>query len=173
MATCAPKAAGSSSRATDAFYYMAQARHIGKIVLSRQDPEARIVPGARPLVRSDATYLITGGNAGLGFRMAQELFAQGARSLLLVGRSAPSAEVQQSIAAMREQGARIEARQVDVSSAEQMRVLLSELGTDAQWPALRGIAHCAVVLDDHTLLELKAAHLRSVFDPKVQGGSWA
>ncbi|HEV2132108.1 MAG TPA: zinc-binding dehydrogenase, partial [Longimicrobiaceae bacterium] len=64
-----------------AFRYMAQARHIGKIVLTHHPA---------PEIRPDATYLITGGLGGVGLSVAQWLVEQGARSLVLVGRSAPS-----------------------------------------------------------------------------------
>ncbi|MEZ4681398.1 MAG: KR domain-containing protein [Caldilineaceae bacterium] len=42
-------------------------------------------------IDGDGTYLITGGLGGLGLLTAKWLVNQGARHLLLVGRSAPSA----------------------------------------------------------------------------------
>src|SRR6202012_91242 len=49
----------------EAFRYMAEARHVGKIVVKRV--EAPRAPGFYP----DATYLITGGCGGLGLIFAE------------------------------------------------------------------------------------------------------
>ena len=51
-----------AARAADAFRFMAQARHVGKLVVT---PPAS-APAAR--IRGDATYLITGGLGALGVR---------------------------------------------------------------------------------------------------------
>src|SRR4029434_10891837 len=54
------------SQAQDAFRFMAQAKHVGKIVLS----------SGRPL-RTDGTYLITGGLGELGLHVARWLARRG------------------------------------------------------------------------------------------------
>ena len=43
-----------------------------------------------PLIRSDATYLITGGLGGLGRSMTKWLAQQGAKSVALLSRSGPT-----------------------------------------------------------------------------------
>ncbi|MEO7358685.1 MAG: polyketide synthase dehydratase domain-containing protein, partial [Gemmatimonadaceae bacterium] len=69
------------ARAEDAFRFMAQAKHRGKVVLT---------PHVDAVIRADATYLITGGLTGLGLAIAKALAAQGARHLVLAGRRPPS-----------------------------------------------------------------------------------
>src|ERR1019366_10119928 len=68
-------------RAGEAFRFMSQARHAGKIVLtlpSRWDP--------------DGTVLITGGTGGVGAALARHLVAgRGVRHLLLASRRGPDA----------------------------------------------------------------------------------
>ena len=64
-------------KATEAFRYMAQAKHVGKIVITQ-------TPAPNISLQSDATYLITGGLGGLGLVTARWLFDQGARHLVLV-----------------------------------------------------------------------------------------
>src|SRR5262249_24942276 len=81
------------AEARAAFAHMQQGRHIGKIVL--QVPQSLAF-----LLRPDACYLITGGLGGLGLLTAQRLVEQGARHLVLVGRSAPSGATQERIAAL-------------------------------------------------------------------------
>ncbi|HEX7169450.1 MAG TPA: beta-ketoacyl synthase N-terminal-like domain-containing protein, partial [Rubrobacter sp.] len=50
------------SQAVDAFRYMAQAKHIGKVVVSLEEDEVPVVPSTkRPEISPDGTYLVTGG----------------------------------------------------------------------------------------------------------------
>src|SRR5690606_28715633 len=82
--------------AANAFKYMAQARHIGKLVLSN-DSMARSSAPER-IVRDDASYLVTGGFGGLGLEAARWLAAKGAGQLILVGRRPPDSEAVSIIA---------------------------------------------------------------------------
>ena len=159
-------------QAAAAFHHMAQARHIGKVVLTipplASVPELPIrthhVP---PTIHGDASYLITGGLGGLGLRVAQWLVSQGARQVALVGRSAASAEALKTIASLEAAGARILVAQADVSSSTEVAALLVTLRQ--KLAPLRGIVHAAAVLDDHTVLELSAEHFRTVARGKLQG----
>ena len=94
---------------------MSQARHIGKIVLA-QDAEA----AAPTSIRSDATYLITGGLTGLGLLTAEWLVARGARHLALIGRRSASAEAAKTLRRLEAVGAEIRTMQCDVSVEEQI-----------------------------------------------------
>ena len=81
------------SQAVDAFRYMAQAKHIGKVVVSLEEDEVPVVPSKkRPAISPDGTYLVTGGAGGLGLSTAEWLVEQGARHLLLTGRSGAASE---------------------------------------------------------------------------------
>src|SRR5690606_21544099 len=79
----------------DAFRYMSQRKNIGKVVVqfAPQDTEG---PGLKhqqsAVVRRDGSYLITGGLGALGLQLARWLADQGAGGLVLMARSAPSAE---------------------------------------------------------------------------------
>ena len=75
-------------RAADAFRFMQQAKHMGKIVLSFDNPEhemASIEPAPLKLAR-DAAYVISGGLGGFGMATARWLASLGARHLVLLGR---------------------------------------------------------------------------------------
>ena len=56
------------SQVAEAFRLMAQAKHLGKLVIDMKNAEGAVVQSAHPdrLVRADGTYLITGGLGGLG-----------------------------------------------------------------------------------------------------------
>ena len=83
-----------------AFRFMAQAKHIGKIVIRH--------PSALP-VFNDRLW-ITGGQGAIGMRMAQWLAGLGARHLVLSSRRAGSGIIPEPIAALRAQGLRVEYR---------------------------------------------------------------
>ena len=150
------------AQAADAFRYMAQARHIGKVVL---EPAA-----GRPLVRPDGTYLITGGLGGVGLATARWLAEAGARHLALLGRRAPSPEAEAAIAAIAATGVQVRVAQADVSRPEELAQVLARL--DAEQPPLRGVVHAAGILDDGPLAEQTWERSAAVLAPKV-AGAWA
>ena len=160
------------SQVTDAFRYMAEARHIGKIALSLEPHEVRVAPmiPATVEVRPDATYLITGGLGALGLTMAGALVDWGARHLALVGRRAPGAAVGGAIAALESKGAHILTIQADVAESAQVERALAEVRR--RMPPLRGVIHAAGVLDDATLLQMTGEQIRAVMAPKA-AGAWA
>ena len=100
-----------------AFHYMAQGKHIGKIVVSFEEPEVE-VEAARPEVRPDATYLVTGGFGGLGLACARGLVEKGARHIALLGRRGETPESRPAIAEIRAMGAAVMPLAADVSRAQ-------------------------------------------------------
>ncbi|QRK05992.1 type I polyketide synthase [Archangium violaceum] len=156
------------SHAEEAFHHMAQARHIGKIVLCPDvSPEVRIAPLAGA-VRPDGTYLITGGLGGIGLVLARWLVEQGARHIVLLGRGRPtSQQAQETLARLSAAGARVVVASADVTQPESLAVLLADISRSG--PPLRGIFHGAAVLDDGIMLQLDRERLHRVMAPKVEG----
>ncbi len=148
--------------AADAFRWMAQARHIGKVVLAPPVPP--------PFARADGTYLITGGLGGIGLVMARGLVDAGARQLVLMGRSAPSPAAEAAVAELGAAGARLLVVQADAADEDALRALLARI--DAELPPLRGVVHAAGVLDDGPLMQQNWARAAGVLAPKV-AGAWA
>jgi myxalamid-type polyketide synthase MxaB len=146
-----------------AFRFMAQAKHIGKIVLTHAVPDAE---RDGLMVRSDAAYVITGGLGALGLQFAEWMVGKGARQLLLTSRSEPSAEAQDAIARMRATGATVSVVQADVSDRLAVEELLR---TASALGPVRGIVHAAGVLDDGILLKQTPEQFRRVMKPKVDG----
>jgi NADPH:quinone reductase-like Zn-dependent oxidoreductase/NAD(P)-dependent dehydrogenase (short-subunit alcohol dehydrogenase family)/acyl carrier protein len=149
--------------AVAAFRHMAQARHIGKIVLVAP----REVPATRPSVRADATYLVTGGFGGLGLEVARWLVERGARSLVLTGRRAPSEAAGTAIAALREAGTEVSLIEADVARADAVDRVMAEIARAGR--PLRGIVHAAGTLDNAVLSEQDAGRLARVMAAKVDG----
>ncbi|MFN3647967.1 MAG: type I polyketide synthase [Armatimonadota bacterium] len=120
--------------------------------------------------RADATYLITGASGGLGLPLARWLAERGARSLALVSRRAPAAEVLAGIAELREEwGCDVEQFEADVASREALQEVLQRIDT-AMLP-LRGVFHLAGSLQDRVVLQQDGESLRAVFAPKVDGAT--
>ncbi|MCL5997769.1 MAG: SDR family NAD(P)-dependent oxidoreductase, partial [Chloroflexi bacterium] len=152
--------------AADAFRYMAQAKHIGKIVITQPDGNAA-QDTAR--IRPAATYLITGGLGGLGLRTARWLVDKGARHVVLGGRSGASDEARAELHDLERGGAQIVVLQADIAQMDQVSQVLARI--DQDMPPLRGVIHAAGVLDDGALLQQTWARFRTVMAAKV-AGAW-
>jgi acyl transferase domain-containing protein len=147
--------------ARSAFRFMAQAQHIGKIIVRHARPVA---------VRSDATYLVTGGLSGLGLLVAERLVERGARSLVLMGRrGAATGAAPETIARIEASGAHVTVVVGDVSRAVDVDALFD--GVLPALPPLRGIVHAAGVLDDGVLGQLDRERFERVMAPKVLGAA--
>ncbi|NER28514.1 MAG: type I polyketide synthase [Symploca sp. SIO1C4] len=115
----------------------------------------------------DGSYLITGGLGALGLKVAAWMVEQGARNLVLVGRSEASVQAKEAINQMKEQGAKVLAAQADVSNQEQMAQVLEQL--TGCMPQLRGIIHAAGIAGYQVLQDMDFNALEAVLCPKVLG----
>ena len=145
----------------DAFRYMQQARHIGKIAVTHPTGIHRMA------IRSEATYLITGGLGALGLKLAQHLAERGAKCLVLAGRRVPSPQARGVLENLQSQGVRVICRQLDVAKASDVTHLLTDVLKEL--PPLRGIAHAAGILDDGALANQEWSRFGQVLAPKVSG----
>ncbi len=152
-------------RVADAFRTMAQATHIGKLVVSV--PEGPVTADAAP-IRPDSTYLVTGGTGGLGLAVAEHLVDRGATHLVLMARRAAAPDVEPAITALRARGAEVRVVQADVSDAAQVRDALTAVR--ASMPPLRGVFHAAGVLADSTIDGMDGDRAHAALAPKLHGG---
>ncbi len=161
-----PRQVFSVTEIVNAFRTMAQAKHIGKIVVTQEQKRSR---ETLELFHPESSYLVTGGLGNLGFFVAQWMAQQGARNLVLVGRSAPSDHVCEAISALEKSGVKVLVMQADVSQEDQVREVLANIAQSM--PELRGIIHAAGVLEDGILLRQNWERFATVLSSKVQG-SW-
>ncbi|MER6694937.1 SDR family NAD(P)-dependent oxidoreductase, partial [Streptomyces minutiscleroticus] len=150
-----PVTAWDLRRAPEAFKYIEQARHIGKIVLT--------VPSAPD---PDGTVLITGGTGGLGAEVAKHLAAaQPGRHLLLASRrGAGHAAAEQLRTELERLDAHVTIAACDVTDREQVRALIESV--PAEHP-LTSVVHAAGVVDDVLIDGQTAERLDNVLAPKV------
>lgn len=156
-----PLRAFSTDRTQDAFRFMAQARHIGKVVITHE-------PGGDH-IRPDGGYVITGGLGGLGLLTASWLVEQGARHLTLTGRSAPTPDALAHIATLRDIGATVNIVEADVSRPADVDRLMA--ATTAHGVTLRGVFHAAGVTDDGAIGQQTWDRFERVLAPKLEGAA--
>lgn len=147
-----------------AFRLMAQGKHVGKVVISL----AAYQQADAPPIRDDASYLVTGGLGGLGWKVAEWLVQRGARSLVLTGRRAkPSDQARETIAAWNEQGVQVTVLPADVSRQGDVERTIDHIRQHL--PTLRGVFHAAGVLDDGVLIQQDWERFDRVLAPKTFG----
>ena len=141
-------------QAAEAFRFVGQARHIGKVALT-------IPRAADP----DGTVLITGGTGALGAHTARRLAGTGTTHLVLTSRRGPdapgAAELQSELESF---GATVTFAAVELTDADAVTALVAAI--DPAHP-LTTVIHSAGLLDDGVIAALDPQRLRRVFAAKV------
>ncbi len=145
-----------------AFRFMAQARHIGKVVVSARKPHQ-----PENLVRADGAYVVTGAGGGIGRALVEWLVKLGAGAVVMQGRSAPDEERQGWLDRLQaSHTTRLAWITGDVGVPADVDRLLT---ATAALGSLRGVFHAAGVLDDGLLTDLTTSRFEYVMSPKVSG----
>ncbi|MGB6162338.1 MAG: SDR family NAD(P)-dependent oxidoreductase, partial [Pseudonocardiaceae bacterium] len=143
-------------RAPEAFRYLSQARHVGKIVLT-------VPPGVDP----DGTVLVSGAGMVGGLVSRRLVVEHGVRHLILAsrrGRSATgAAELETELTAL---GAQVRFAHCDLADRAAVAAVLATVS--AEHP-LTAVVHTAGVLDDAVVPALTPERLNTVFRPKIDG----
>ncbi len=163
-------------RVEDAFRYMQQSRQVGKVVLSFMNENAISVEMIQQInvqknefqCTENASYLVTGGLSGFGLKTASWLVEKGAKSLVLISRSAKITDDSKKIIdGLKDQGVKIYTRACDVSDKNALSALIAEI--QQVLPPLKGIVHAAMVLEDGLIRNMTQQQLLKVMNPKITG----
>jgi acyl transferase domain-containing protein len=128
-------------------------------------------------VRADGTYIVTGGLGGIGLAMARWLVDQGARHLVLIGRTplvpragldpgSLAARRHAAVDALEARGAHVEVVSADLAIEGAIDRCLDER-RQAGRPPVRGVFHAAGVLQFQALASQDTASLRSMLAAKA------
>lgn len=125
-------------------------------------------PSAKPIVvKSHASYAITGGLGALGLQAAKTLVELGATNLILISRRGDLHPEQQSLFDKLQAKATIKILRVDVTNAQQLEFDLQQaLHT---FPPLSGVIHAAGLIDDALLSNQNWSRIEPVLRVKAQG----
>ncbi len=145
--------------------------------LERQD-----APNAANLeIDENSAYLITGGLGGLGLEISKWLVDEGAKHLVLTGRSGlpdrdswenlpqdhPKFEAVQTIKNLENQGVEIHVWQLNVVDEVQMQKKFLAFGNSL--PPLKGVIHAAALTSAKPLAEMSPEDLDAMLEAKAAG----
>jgi NAD(P)-dependent dehydrogenase (short-subunit alcohol dehydrogenase family)/aryl carrier-like protein len=134
-------------------------------------------------VRSDATYLITGGLGGIGLIIGRWLVGRGARHLILAGRSSIpdrrewdrlasgtiEADRINGIRQLEQLGANVQTFAADMANEAAVNGLISHC-LRADQPPLRGVFHAAGITQNESLVDQSEQQMRDILGAKMVGG---
>ena len=157
-----------------AFRFMAQGKHIGKVVVQVRSSDAdhkqpiRLQAQARSVCDPRETCIITGGLGGFGLELADWLFDRSAKTLVLTSRRGIRTGYQAlKVDGWRSKGVNIILSTNDVSDEEGAQALIKESNTSLA--PLGGVFHLAVVLRDGLLENQTVTDFQEVCKPKYHG----
>uniref|UniRef100_A0A670XYR8 Fatty acid synthase n=1 Tax=Pseudonaja textilis TaxID=8673 RepID=A0A670XYR8_PSETE len=157
-----------------AFRYMAQGKHIGKVVIQVRSKKALKETSLTPIPAISRTscppnksYIITGGLGGFGLELAQWLVERGAKMLVLTSRSGIRTGYQaKRVQEWKQLGVQVLVSTSDVATLEGAQQLIQEA---SQLGPVGGIFNLAMVLKDAMLENQTPELFYEVNKPKYSG----
>ncbi|GAB3555654.1 hypothetical protein GCM10027444_33860 [Actinopolyspora lacussalsi] len=131
-----------------------------------ENESADFVPPA-PVESVHGVWLVTGGAGQVGRHTAHRLVRDGARAVVLLGRSESSEHTASVLTELTAAGAEAEYLCVDVTDAARVRWAVAEV--NRRFGALTGVVHAAGVVEDRRAVHKTVEEFDAVLAPKVSG----
>ena len=156
------------SRLEQAMMQFAKGTHLGKVVVTFQDPRSmlKVRPSLKQVcLDANATYLLVGCLGGLGRSISTWMAEHGARNLLYLSRSGSSnPEAVALLEDLRTMGVTTRVAKCDIANRESLFATVSQ----AELP-IKGVIQAAMVVGDSIFDNVTLEQYKSVTDPKVKG----
>ena len=118
-------------------------------------------------LKESGVYWITGGFGKLGMILAKHLVTMKGLTIILSGRSSLSKEKKLELSRVSQKGTRIRYLPCDVSLKDDVEKVLRTINKD--YGSLKGIFHCAGLVQDALIVNKTKKEIQSVFAPKING----
>lgn len=157
----------TSGDGEDQIAYRGGRRHVARLARAA-------VPAGQGSLRSDATYLLSGGLGDLGLVLARGLVAAGARHLLLLARTGADAqdprarERRQAISELEDQGCQVRVVRADVGDAQALAQAVTDYRAQGG-PAIDGVFHLAAAVSGAALQHMDASAFDIAYRAKARG----
>jgi NADP-dependent 3-hydroxy acid dehydrogenase YdfG len=158
-----------ASSIQDAFRYMQQGQHIGKIVISMRDIDGNlkidtaIAKKAKKLTfDSSASYLLVGGLGGIGRAVSLYLVKHSVRRLVYLTPKA-GRDDQDFIQELESMGCHVQLVLGSVTNKDDVNLAIQQAAN------LKGILQCSMILRDQIFTRMSLDEWSIVAAPKVQG----
>jgi myxalamid-type polyketide synthase MxaE and MxaD len=151
--------------AEDQVAYRSGERFVSRL----QHAQAPILESIPARLRSDGSYLITGGFGCVGLEVAKWAAKQGAGHLVLLGRTGVNEDPMRirAVEEIRASSTHVTVINGDVASPETMERVFALFGKEC--PELRGVFHAATVQGLVELAQLSHEQIAEMLRPKLQG----
>lgn len=162
----------SSDAILEAFRYMQQGVHLGKIIVSMRDSKGQLKLGGNIQSRRTKTnldnsgaYLLVGGLGGLGRSVSTWMVERGARQIIYLSPSAGTKEEHREFRdELSSMGCRVDFVQGSVSSLKD--VIKAVARSEGR---LKGILQMSMALGNQTFPRMTLQEWNTAVDPKVRG----
>ncbi|MEX0870249.1 MAG: SDR family NAD(P)-dependent oxidoreductase [Aquisalimonadaceae bacterium] len=149
------------TRVNEAFRCMAEARHIGKIVVTQPDVEGETAATIRP----NRCHVVVGGLGALGQALVDWLATRGARHITVIGRRTADTLIHQKSDALRARGVALNYIRADVADRRQTDEAFERIA--AAGVPIGDIYHLAGELVDALLRNQTLSTFAAAFRAKV------
>ncbi|KAI1660867.1 polyketide synthase [Daldinia decipiens] len=159
------------SRVTQAYQYFSSRDRVGKVVISLEDPTARVpvAPATYASVfNAEKVYLLVGCLGGLGRSLSRWMITRGARHFVFLGRSgADKPSAKQLVSRLEEAGATVGILRGDVSKAADVTAAVSTCIATGR--RIGGVIQAAMGLHEALFTRMPNEAWHTGIDPKWQG----
>ncbi|KAI9035669.1 ketoacyl-synt-domain-containing protein [Aspergillus affinis] len=153
------------------FRSIQKGENVGKLVITHgRDDEVRVLPRASPVVRlrQDATYLVVGGQGGLGRALVVWMARCGARCIVSLSPSGAEKPLTRGlIEELAQMKVDFHAISCDIGDRHQLQSVLTERAKGL--PPIYGIIHAGLTLRDSSFDNMTLGSFQQVLQPKVTG----